>query len=66
LPATQEVEIRKMEVQGQPWQKVKETPSQQKSGMATYVCNTSCQGGIGRKIAVQPALGKKHKIISEK
>jgi hypothetical protein len=30
-PATWKAEIRRMEIQGQPWQKVQETPSQPKA-----------------------------------
>jgi hypothetical protein len=40
IPATQEVEIRKIEVQGQPGQKVSETPiSANKQGMVACVCD---------------------------
>jgi hypothetical protein len=53
IPATQEVEIGKIEVQGQPMQKVSETPpiSMNKPGVV-HICNPNYVGGIGRKIMV--------------
>jgi hypothetical protein len=46
IPATQEVEIRKRDIQGQSGQKVSETSSQQnKVGVVAHVCNFSYAGG---------------------
>jgi hypothetical protein len=44
ITATWEVEIRRMEVQGQPRQKVSETPSQSKSGIVGQNCDALCIG----------------------
>jgi hypothetical protein len=46
----------RVEVQGQTWQKVNETPSQQnKVGMVVYACGPSYLGGVGRRIGLRPA-----------
>jgi hypothetical protein len=61
IPATQEVEIGKIEVQGQPMQKVSETPpiSMNKPGVV-HICNPNYVGGIGGS-GSRPILGKKKK-----
>jgi hypothetical protein len=51
-PVTQETEIRRIMVQGQPGQKVSKTPSHQTSWVIAYACNSSYKGGIGKRITV--------------
>jgi hypothetical protein len=49
------VEIGKITVQRQPWQKLSETPiSINKLGSAVNVCGPSSMGGTGRRILSQP------------
>jgi hypothetical protein len=53
IPAIQEVETRKTEVQGQPRQKISETPSQtSKSVIAVCVYNPNYMGGTGKRVAI--------------
>jgi hypothetical protein len=62
--ATQEVEIRKIMVQGQAGQIVHETPSQQeKPGLVVYICHPSYMGSINRRIVFWASLGKKQDPI---
>jgi hypothetical protein len=50
---TREVEIQSITIQGQPKQKVSETPiSINKPGMVAYACHPSWKGGIRRRNAV--------------
>jgi hypothetical protein len=53
IPATQDVEIRRIKVVGQPRQKVSQTPILTNNpGMVVCVYNPSYLGGIGRRITV--------------
>jgi hypothetical protein len=48
-----------MAIQGQPGQKVSETPNSiNKTDMGIYTCNHSYVGGIGRRIAMRPPSEK--------
>jgi hypothetical protein len=56
-------------IQGQPRQKVHETPSQpifKKLGMVAHACHSSYVGSMNRRISIQAGPGKKHEILSEK
>jgi hypothetical protein len=55
IPVTQEVKIRRIQVQGQPRQKVSKTPppiSANKAGMVVCTCHFRYTGDIGRMTAV--------------
>jgi hypothetical protein len=51
FPGTQEVEIRKIEVQDQPWQKLVR-PHLNKLDMVVHIYNSSYMGGISSRTAV--------------
>jgi hypothetical protein len=59
IPATQGAEIGRMEIQGQPQQKVSETSSQPKKKkkkklvMVAHTCLFSYKKGVNRRIVVQ-------------
>jgi hypothetical protein len=54
IPATQETEMRRTEVQGQPGQKFNETPiSKNKLGKIDHTYNSSYVGGISRRTVIQ-------------
>jgi hypothetical protein len=61
IPATQEVEIRRITVSCQQGQKISKTPSQQIAGYLS----SSYMESINRRITVQ-ASQTKHKILSQK
>jgi hypothetical protein len=64
--ATQEVEIRRITVPGQPRQKVRKTPmSTNKTGVLVHACNPSYDEGISKRIVVQGWPGKS-KTLFEK
>jgi hypothetical protein len=64
--ATQEAKIKRMEIQGQPWQKVCKTSSQQKRlGMVACIYPRYLRS-VNRKIAVQASPGKKLYPISKR
>jgi hypothetical protein len=52
IPATQEVEIGRIALRGQPRQKVKETSSEQISQVWWYTCGLSYKGGISRGMLI--------------
>jgi hypothetical protein len=60
----QEAEIRRIEVQGQPRQRVCETPisSIKKMGMLVLVCYPRYTGGIHKRIKVQASPRQRKKI----
>jgi hypothetical protein len=67
IPATQEVQIRKIIVQGQPRQKVNETPFQQISQAWWFVSIIPVMGEVlvgGSQSKANPR--QKHKTLSEK
>jgi hypothetical protein len=67
IPATQEVEIRRIAVQGQSKQKVRDTPppsQQKKLGRVVHPCYSNHAGNI-RKITVQASLGKNMRFFSK-
>jgi hypothetical protein len=51
IPATLETEIRRIEVQGQPRQKVR-SHLNKKAEWVMYACNPSYEGDISRRIVV--------------
>jgi hypothetical protein len=57
IPAAQEADIRKIDFQSQPRQKVPETPSQQTKQVVIHACNSSYEGAVATKIVVQGWLG---------
>jgi hypothetical protein len=54
--ATWKVEIGRIRVQGQPWQNVPETQTQE-LGVVGCTCHPSYMGSINRRIVVQADLG---------
>jgi hypothetical protein len=53
-PATQEAKVRKVKVQGQPRQKVRETPTQQISWAQWHISSVPAMWeAMGRRISVQ-------------
>jgi hypothetical protein len=66
IPTTQEAEIGRITVQGQPRQKVSETPIPiKKSGVVLGACNPSYIEGINRRIMVQVGQGKNMRPYSK-
>jgi hypothetical protein len=67
IPATKEVKIKKIAVQGQPEHKVTETASQSiRLTMVVYACHSSYWGSMNRRITFSGWPGQKHKILLEK
>jgi hypothetical protein len=59
IPATQEVEIGRIEVQSQPQQSVSQTPiSTKKLSMVLNTCHPTYIGSISRKSTIQDSPGK--------
>jgi hypothetical protein len=64
IPATWEVEIRKTGFQGQPRQKISETPSQ-KNWVKGFMSIIPAKWEVWvRESQPRPALGKKHKTLT--
>jgi hypothetical protein len=64
IPATQEAEVKRIMVQGQPRQKLIKTPSQSISsaGMVARACGLSYIGHIGRRTASKAGSGQKTRL----
>jgi hypothetical protein len=66
IPATQEAEIGRITVKGQPGQKARNPFRQNNPDVVVHTCNSSYAGRIGRRIAAQSLPGeKKHKTLSK-
>jgi hypothetical protein len=59
IPATQEVEIGTISVQGQPHKKVHKIHLNKKLGVAVYTYHSSNEGIVSRRVKVQSNLFKK-------
>jgi hypothetical protein len=67
IPATWEVDIRRIVVRDQPGQKVSNSHiSNKQAGCVSNVYNPSYEEGCGRKITVQGRTQAKSEILSEK
>jgi hypothetical protein len=67
LPATQEAEIRRMKVLGQPRQKVSKHPISIKNlGIVVHTYYTSYAGSVGRRMQSRPAQAKRMRSYPKK
>jgi hypothetical protein len=67
IPTTQEAEIRRIMVQGQPEKNISKTPiSTNKPDTAAHICSISYLGGISRRILVQVKSDKNCETLSKK